>query len=274
MPVPLPIVLPAAAASLAYLNAKSGFWYDYALIKAIVKASIRIRRGLRTDTINLFHVLESHAESARYANKAFLIFDGKTHSYAQTYDKVLRYGHWIKSRFGVKPKDVVAMDFENSDTFVFVWFALWAIGAKPAFINYNLTGKPLAHCIGAAATRLCLIDPAVASNVDEESVKSLPNVAFVIFTPEVEAEAASTAPVRSPNADRSDDAMSNMAMLIYTSGTTGLPKAAVVSWAKCIYGGSIVETLLNRGGGDIMYTVRTASFSIIKCYQVRPITHM
>ncbi|PNP46104.1 hypothetical protein TGAMA5MH_02139 [Trichoderma gamsii] len=254
MPVPLPIVLPAAAASLAYLNAKSGFWYDYALIKSFVKASIRIRRGLRTDTINLFYALESHAQSARYANKAFLIFDGRTHSYAQTYDKVLRYGHWIKTKFGVKPKDVVAMDFENSDTFVFVWFALWSIGAKPAFINYNLTGKPLAHCIEAASTKLCLIDPAVAANVDEESVKSLPNVNFVVFTPEAEAEAASTAPVRSPNVDRTDDAMSNMAMLIYTSGTTGLPKAAVVSWAKCIYGGSIVETLLNRGGGDIMYT--------------------
>lgn len=257
MPVPLPIVLPAAAASLAYLNAKSGFWYDYALIKSFVKASIRIRRGLRTDTINLFYALESHAQSARYANKAFLIFDDRTHSYAQTYDKVLRYGHWIKTKFGVKPKDVVAMDFENSDTFVFVWFALWSIGAKPAFINYNLTGKPLAHCIEAASTKLCLIDPAVAANVDEESVKSLPNVNFVVFTPEAEAEAASTAPVRSPNVDRTDDAMSNMAMLIYTSGTTGLPKAAVVSWAKCIYGGSIVETLLNRGGGDIMYTVRT-----------------
>ncbi|KAL7927039.1 very long-chain acyl-CoA synthetase/fatty acid transporter [Trichoderma austrokoningii] len=254
MPVPLPIVLPAAAASLAYLNAKSGFWYDYALIKSIVKASIRVRRGLGTDTLNLFYTLETHAKSARHANKAFLIFDGRTHSYAQTYDKVLRYGHWIKTKFGVKPKDVVAMDFENSDTFVFVWFALWAIGAKPAFINYNLTGKALAHCVGAATTKLCLVDPAVAANVDEETVQSLPDVNFVVFTPEAEAEAASTAPVRSPNADRTDDAMSNMAMLIYTSGTTGLPKAAVVAWAKCIYGGCIVETLLNRGSGDIMYT--------------------
>ncbi|KAL7807529.1 hypothetical protein V8C44DRAFT_337326 [Trichoderma aethiopicum] len=255
MPVPLPILLPAAAASLAYLNAKSSFWYDLALVKSVVKASLRVRHGLNHDTINLFYALESAALSRRLANKPFLIFEGKTHTYAQTYDRVLRYGHWIRKRFGVKPQEIVAMDFENSDTFIFVWFALWSIGAKPAFINYNLSGKPLAHCIKAATTRLCLIDPAVASKFEDESVKqSLPNVEFVVFTPEVEAEALATAPERAFDTDRSDGTMASMAMLIYTSGTTGLPKPAVVSWAKCIYGGTMAATLLNRGNGDIMYT--------------------
>ncbi|TFB02925.1 Fatty acid transporter protein [Trichoderma ghanense] len=255
MPVPLPILIPAAAASLAYLNAKSSFWYDLALVKSVVKASLRVRHGLNNDTINLFYALESAALSRRLANKPFLIFEGKTHTYAQTYDRVLRYGHWIRKRSGVKPQEIVAMDFENSDTFIFVWFALWSIGAKPAFINYNLTGKPLAHCIEAATTRLCLIDPAVASNFEDEGVKqSLPNVEFVVFTPEAEAEALATAPERAFNTDRSDGTMASMAMLIYTSGTTGLPKPAVVSWAKCIYGGTMAETLLNRGDGDIMYT--------------------
>ncbi|KAL7906020.1 very long-chain acyl-CoA synthetase/fatty acid transporter [Trichoderma velutinum] len=255
MPVPLPILLPAAAASLAYLNAKSSIWYDATLIKSIAKAALRVRHGVKHDTINLFYNLESSAQDPRLANQLLLIFEGRTHTYAQVYDKILRYGHWIRSRFDVKPKDVVAMDFENSDTFVFIWFALWSIGAKPAFINYNLSGKPLSHCIEAANTKLCLIDPAVASKFDDESVKqALPNVNFVIFTPEAEAEASSTAPERAPNSARSDDSMANMAMLIYTSGTTGLPKPAVVSWGKCIYGGSMASTLLGRGNGDIMYT--------------------
>ncbi|KAL7796759.1 hypothetical protein V8C37DRAFT_371372 [Trichoderma ceciliae] len=254
MPVPLPIILPAAAASLAYLNAKTSFWYDISLIKSLVKGALRVRHGLSNDTINLFYLLESHALSSQRANKAFLIFEGKTYTYAQAYDRILRYGHWIRTKLDVKPKDIVVMDFENSDTFVFVWFALWSIGAKPAFINYNLSGKPLAHCIEAATAKLCLIDPAVASNFDEENVKQrLPSVNFVVFTPEAEAEAISTAPERLPNSARSDDSMANMAMLIYTSGTTGLPKPAVVSWGKCIYGGTMAETLLKRGD-DIMYT--------------------
>ncbi|KAL6701523.1 very long-chain acyl-CoA synthetase/fatty acid transporter [Trichoderma pleuroticola] len=255
MPVPLPILLPAAAASLAYLNAKSSIWYDARLIKSLAKAALRVRHGLKHDTINLFYNLETSAQDARLANQLLLIFEGRTYTYAQAYDKILRYGHWIRSRFDVKPKDVVAMDFENSDTFIFIWFALWSIGAKPAFINYNLSGKPLSHCIEAAKTKLCLIDPAVASKFDDESVKqALPNVNFVVFTPEAEAEASSTAPERAPNSARSDDSMANMAMLIYTSGTTGLPKPAVVSWGKCIYGGSMASILLGRGNGDIMYT--------------------
>lgn len=256
MPVPLPIILPAAAASLAYLNAKTSLWYDTTLIKSVVKATFRIKHGLRHDTINLFYALESSALNPRRANKPFLIFEGKTHTYAQAYDRILRYGHWMRTRLHVKPKDIVAMDFENSDTFLFMWFAMWSIGAKPAFINYNLAGKPLVHCIEAATTKLCLVDPAVASNFDDESVRqSLPTVKVVVLTPEMEAEAMSTAPERAPNSDRSDDSMANMAMLIYTSGTTGLPKPAVVSWGKCIYGGTMAGTLLKRGDGDIMYTV-------------------
>ncbi|KAL6816697.1 hypothetical protein V8C40DRAFT_229484 [Trichoderma camerunense] len=255
MPVPLPILLPAAAASLAYLNAKSSIWYDARLIKSIAKAALSVRHGLKHDTINLFYTLETSAQNPRLANQLLLIFEGRTYTYAQAYDKILRYGHWIRTQFDVKPQDVVAMDFENSDTFIFIWFALWSIGAKPAFINYNLSGKPLSHCIEAAKTKLCLIDPAVASKFDDESVKqALPNVNFVIFTSEAEAEASSTAPERAPNSARSDDSMANMAMLIYTSGTTGLPKPAVVSWGKCIYGGNMASTLLGRGNGDIMYT--------------------
>ncbi|KAH6609080.1 amp-dependent synthetase ligase [Trichoderma cornu-damae] len=255
MPAPLPIILPAAAASLAYLNAKIGLWYDLTLIKSLAKATLRVRHGLRHDTINLFYVLEGHALSPQRANKVFLIFEGKTYTYTQAYDRILRYGRWIRTRLGVEPGDIVAMDFENSDTFIFVWFALWSIGAKPAFINYNLSGKPLAHCIEVASAKLCLIDPTVASNFDDEAVRQrLPDVSLVTFTPEAEAEAISTAPERAPDRDRSDDGMANMAMLIYTSGTTGLPKPAVVSWAKCIYGGTMAETLLRRGNHDIMYT--------------------
>lgn len=254
--VPLPLVLPAVAASLAYLSAKSSLTYDLMLLRSVITATLRIRRSLKTDTINLFYLLESHAQSAQRGHKPFLIFEGKTYSYAQSYDRVLRYGHWLRAKFDVRPGDIVAMDFENSETFVFMWFALWSIGAKPAFINYNLAGKPLAHCIQAATTKLCLIDPAVAGNFDDESVKQpLPGVNFVVFTPEAEAEAAAMAPERAPNSTRTDDSMVNMAMLIYTSGTTGLPKPAVVPWAKCIYGGTMGETLLSLGDGDVMYTV-------------------
>jgi len=50
------------------------------------------------------------------------------------------------------------MDFVNSEVFIWVWFGLWSIGAKPAFINYNLTGGPLIHTLKTSSARLVLVD--------------------------------------------------------------------------------------------------------------------
>jgi acyl-CoA synthetase (AMP-forming)/AMP-acid ligase II len=69
---------------------------------------------------------------------------------------VLKYGTWLKAR-GVQKEEIVAMDFVNSEVFIWVWFGLWSIGAKPAFINYNLTGKPLFHTIRTSTARSVLV---------------------------------------------------------------------------------------------------------------------
>lgn len=254
--VPLALAAPAAVASLAYLNARSGLWFDLQLLKSVGLIGWRCFTRERRDTLNLFYTFEAHAQNPQTASRPFLLFEDRSHTYAHCYETILRYGSWLKSKHGVEPGDVVAMDFQNSDTFFFVWWALWSIGAKPAFINYNLTGKPLAHCIKAASTRLCLIDPNVAEAFEDGSIQEeLSNVSFVIFTPEAEAEAAASPPERSPDADRGGQLASTMAVLIYTSGTTGLPKPAIVSWGKCCSGSTLGEVLLGRGGDDIMYTV-------------------
>lgn len=110
----------------------------------------------RRDTLNLFYELETRAKSSR-SNHVWIIFEGRTYTYAQAYDTVLRYGAWLKSK-GVEKEEIVAMDFMNSELFIWVWFGLWSIGAKPAFINYNLTGTPLVHTIKTSTARLVLVD--------------------------------------------------------------------------------------------------------------------
>ncbi|POR39062.1 Fatty acid transporter protein [Tolypocladium paradoxum] len=254
MPVPLALAAPAAAAALAYINARTGFWYDRLLLKGAVKSVGRILLRERWDRLNLFYVLEDRAKHPSTANKDLLIFEGTRLTYADIYDKVLRYGTWFKQRLGIEPNDIVAMDFQNSDAFVIVWWALWSIGAKPAFINYNLTGAPLSHCIKAATTKLCLVDPHVAPNVGDDVKAELPDVEFVVLGPELAAEALASPPTRPPDSDRHEETLSGMATLIYTSGTTGMPKPAVVTWSKCIVGCTIPEVLVGRGSKDVMYT--------------------
>ncbi|KAI4947030.1 hypothetical protein J4E86_008653 [Alternaria arbusti] len=166
----LPFALPAAAAGLAYLNGRHGFTYDWPLLSSFIGSSIVGAQQERRDTLNLFYELEAHAHSSARADHAWIIFQGKTWTYAQAYDVVLRYGNWLKSK-GVDKDEIVAMDFVNSDVFIWVWFGLWSIGAKPAFINYNLSGKPLVHTVKTSTARLVLVDQESRDKFSEDALK-------------------------------------------------------------------------------------------------------
>ena len=253
--MPLSIAAPAALAGLSYLNAKTSFWYDWLMLKSVVPSRLACWSRARNDRLNLFYQLENLARDPATSEVVFLKFEGKAYTYAQTYTLALKHGAWLRQNHGVKPKDIVAMDFENSDTFVFLWFGLWSIGATPAFINFNLSGGVLVHCVKAATAKLLLVDPIVAHNVDEEVRKELAGVDIVVLTPELERGIMATEPVRAPDQDRSEDLPQNMAILIFTSGTTGMPKPAIMSWAKAILGAGFACRWLGWQPGDVFYTV-------------------
>ena len=73
----------------------------------------------------------------------------------------------------MKPHDYVAFYLTNSPDFVLAWLGLWAIGAAPAMINYNLAGNALIHCLKVPKAKLLLVDedPALRARIDEERGK-------------------------------------------------------------------------------------------------------
>ncbi|KAM3455260.1 hypothetical protein MY3296_002448 [Beauveria thailandica] len=259
--VPLSLAVPAALGAAAYLNARSSFWYDTLILGGILRGVAGIVYGGWVDRLNLFYALEARATSATHADKTLLLlFDsgsggsGASYTYRAFYDGVLRHGAYLRAHLGVRPGDVVALDFQNSDTFLLLWWGLWSIGAKPAFINFNLTSTPLAHCVKASTAKLCLADPGVARHFDDELVRrETDGVQVVVFDEERQGAARTAEPVRRPDSERSDKATSSMGILIYTSGTTGLPKPAIVSWAKIIVTSKFSVNFLGRGD-DVMYT--------------------
>ena len=212
-------------------------------------------RREKKDRLNSFYVLESCA-LGKQANDVFLIHGGRQWTYNEMYQIALKYGTWLKNTYNIKSKEIVAVDFTNNELFIFIWFGLWAIGAKPAFINYNLSGKPLAHCIQVSTARVTIIDREVQDNFTQEFRDGLPGIEFVVFSPQLEADIASIEGVREPDSARSEDSASNTAALIYTSGTTGLPKAAIVSWTKSTSGPLIARDFMSLRKSDIFYTVR------------------
>ncbi len=264
MTVPLLIAAPAAAAGLAYLNARTSFTYDLNLFAALGAGTIKSRLAERKDRANLFYTLESHAQARSTANHPFIVYEGRSWTYKEVYDIVLKYGTWLKVTYNIAPKEIVAMDFMNSPQFAFIWLGLWSIGAHPAFINYNLTGKPLLHCVRTSTARLLIIDKEVRGSFSQEVLDELASLSFrdgkgpvevTFFTLEIESQVLSTEGVREPDSSRSGAKAHEMANLIYTSGTTGLPKPAIVSWNKGLIGGNFVSFWMGCKRKDRFYTV-------------------
>ncbi|KAI9807958.1 MAG: hypothetical protein M1825_005264 [Sarcosagium campestre] len=247
MPVSMKVLAPATAACLAYLNARGSVSYDWLLLSSVIKSTVKLRLREHRDRVNLFYVLEEHAQSKTLADTAFIWYQGRTWTYKQMYDRVLQYGVWLKHEIGVEARDIVAMNMMNSDIFIFIWLALWSIGAIPAFINYNLTDDALRKCLQTSTARLVLIEEEVARSMPPESLAALESclvggeahspMKVVVVDAQVEALVASMKPVRQPDSLRAGAVPSGMSMLIYTSGTTGLPKPAI---CMPLYHGSAV----------------------------------
>ncbi|KAK4139995.1 fatty acid transporter protein [Dichotomopilus funicola] len=266
--VSLPTAAAGALAGTAYLNARFSLAHDWLFFRIIGSTLLDLAWAKRVDRINLFYVLEKHARNDLLAGKPFVLFEGKEYTYAETYDTVLRYGTWLRKRLGVRERDIVALNYQNSETFVFLWFALWAIGAKPAFINYNLQGAALTHCLQKSTAMLVLVDSLLESSLTAELREGLSDVKFVVFDPDAKSEAEAQVPVRYTNEVRTEPDPANMALLIYTSGTTGMPKPAIVSWKK-IYAGAALSTKgTSAGQKDIFYTCMPLYHSAGSCLSV------
>lgn len=251
----MPALLAAGAAAAAYIDGRTQFSYDLRLLTSVIPATLRTDWRTYLGRINFFYDLEELATSRSSANRPFILFEDKSYTYAQSYDIVLRYAHWLQKHKGVKKGEIVALDFQNTDTYIFLLFALWALGARAALINYNLSSKPLIHCIKKSTSRLVLVDPTIVENIGDDVRAELSGVALEAVTPELESQILGMGPIRPSDDLRNDAGAYDMAMVIYTSGTTGLPKAAYVSWAKVAKAAGFTAGLIGTKTSDVFYTV-------------------
>ncbi|KAL8767331.1 MAG: hypothetical protein Q9209_006169 [Squamulea sp. 1 TL-2023] len=264
MSLPLAIALPALVASGAYFDARTNFSYDLRNIFDLLQSRGHTDFSEYCDRANVFYALQRHAFARKTTNHPFLIYQGTTWTYRETYEMVLKYGTWLKTRYNVAPKEVVALVFMNCPEFVFLWLGLWSIGAHPALINYNLTGAPLIHCLTISKARVVFIDEEISDRFNEEVTSAISSPTFrdgkgpmekVIFNSTTASDISSSVTgIREPDSVRSGAESHHMAALIYTSGTTGMPKAAVISWGKVRIGSEFVSRWLELTRRDRFYT--------------------
>ncbi|EXJ95989.1 hypothetical protein A1O1_01115 [Capronia coronata CBS 617.96] len=245
------LAIPATLAGLAYLNARWRVSVDLHLLRALVGSRLAFERRERADRVNSFYLLEEHAQTPRIADQPFIIYQGKTWTFRETYDSVLRYAGYLHCRHSVLPGEIIALDLMNSPQFIFLTLALWSLGAVPAFINYNLVSTPFVHSVRTSSARLLIVDPEIAAKVltpDTEEALRNPNfrndafpLEVLVLHPGLQSSLKYFPPYRAPDSTRAGVSGRSPAVLISTSGTTGLPKAAIVPWHRMIYGSGIVS---------------------------------
>lgn len=98
------------------------------------------------DRMLVYHDLETHALSDR-GSYLFLEFEGRSWTYRAFYDEVQKVGNWLMNELGVQRDEIVALNGPNSAEYLMLLFALNAVGAVASFINCNLTGNALEHCV-------------------------------------------------------------------------------------------------------------------------------
>ncbi|BGP41961.1 hypothetical protein JCM10449v2_005958 [Rhodotorula kratochvilovae] len=277
----------AGASALAYLDARYRIADDLRLARGIVKARIALRVNDRRDKNSIYYVFEEAAQ--KQGDRDCYVCEGTTLSWAEVQTSVNRLAHWLLAQ-GLVRGDTIALYMPNKPAYPIVWLACLAIDVQvrlllsllarwtnetrlrsiPAFVNYNLTGQSLSHCVAVAEPKLVLFESDLAASIAEvaPSLGGAKLVRWVDafskpFSSEkgVEGETvlsegvlAQMSTERIPDERRSGIKWSSPCCLIYTSGTTGLPKAALTLHGRCATAAQVWTTLNSFGKNTRIYT--------------------
>ena len=179
------------------------------------------------------------ANAVRFGERAAIVFEGRSITWAQFNALANRYANHLASQ-GVARGDVVSLVMENRIEFLAVTVALNKLGATAGFINTNLRGRPLIHCITVTESKKCVFGEELAPALAEvKSELPLAEGRDYLFVPDggdvpapnwaADLDAGSAAASADNPPTTVENSLGDTAMYLFTSGTTGLPKAAVLS---------------------------------------------
>jgi fatty-acyl-CoA synthase len=268
-------LIPAAAVVAAagiWLDAKYNIRSDLAQIQCMKKNRQYYQNLCKIhgqSDWSFYHTLHSTYGLNDYC-EAFL-FEDRSWTYAMFRGEIGRLAVKLQS-LGIKNRTVVSMYINNSPEFIFMWWALYKIGAIPAPVNTSITREPFKHClrISEAEYFVCtneLFDAAAQTlgpdSINPDSPHSLtynnpgqPTLKYIILydygtypatskiLPSLLAHTLvhdSLPPVTKemsqwPADTRPRIGQEDISQYLFTSGTTGLPKASIWPAAHSMMG--------------------------------------
>ncbi|KAI0172552.1 fatty acid transporter [Hypoxylon sp. FL1284] len=241
------------AAFAAYLNARFHIRRDLAAGSNKARTALltmHMAKQFQSGKTHLYNAVEDRANGPM-GHLTFLVFEGRELTCMEFYKALQPVGNWLLD-LGVEKGDMVALDGGNSVEYLLLWFALEAIGATVAFINCNLTGKALVHCVKLSGARHLLADSDVrqlVSPVEDELVSA--GAQTIYYDTEFFNTFTKKEPL--PASRRTGAKPTDVVSLIYTSGTTGMPKGTIITRARYMML-QLAGSLPGVVPGDRLYT--------------------
>ncbi|CAE7270998.1 Slc27a4 [Symbiodinium necroappetens] len=264
--VATPLAGVGALAAAFALDRKFRLINDARLGMNLLPTLIALRRRLRLSSHSLADVWMESVR--RFGSETFIVFEHRRMTF-QDVDRVSNQMAHLLRQEGFQPGQALALMMENKPEYVCWWLAMAKIGVKVALLNYNLTGRGLAHCL-CSAVQDCLgvvFDGECEANLHTIDA-ALHEHRMKLFCWGGQPRRSFQAPVLAVDYDQllgfpySGDGFAELRRgikfndvfgYIYTSGTTGLPKAAKILHSK-MYSLSGICGILGLGPGDRLYT--------------------
>jgi long-chain acyl-CoA synthetase len=132
---------------------------------------------------------------------------------------------------GVKPRDRVALLYENSPEFFVAYFAIWQCGAVVVPLNTFLHHKELMYIINDAAPSILIVSAMHKKSLDVLSTEMVATMPLILSqeifdwqtsVPENMNDLVGRNSLQELDSDE-------LCVLLYTSGTTGTPKGVMLS---------------------------------------------
>ena len=101
----------------------------------------------------------------RTPDRTALVFADRSWTYRELDEATSRTAGWLRS-LGVVQGDRVAAYGQNSDAYVLGFLGAARLGAVHVPINYALTGEELAYLIEQSGSKVLVVDPKLAGNVE------------------------------------------------------------------------------------------------------------